>query len=211
MNIVVLGATGGVGREIVQAALAGGNTVRALVRDPANVPFETNPNLEIVRADVHDETSIRSSIASDDVVLSGLGLRGRSDVGTLTAGARAVVASASKHIVWLGAMGTGESSALISTPIAWALRRAFGPEYGDKVTADSTIVDAGGTVVLSGPLSDKPDDPTVALAALAGTPHQFFPVGAPRSSIARLMLGFAAEPAPGFQAVQPRRAARPSR
>jgi uncharacterized protein YbjT (DUF2867 family) len=40
MNIVVFGATGGTGKEVLKQALAAGHAVSALVRDPARLPVE---------------------------------------------------------------------------------------------------------------------------------------------------------------------------
>ncbi len=194
MTIVILGASGGIGRQLVSQALGRGLVVRALVRDPEHADFTPHPQLKVVRADVHDPASIAAAINPGDVLLSGLGVPSRAEAGTLTAGARAVVAAHPARIVWLGAMGTGPSRAAVSGPIRWMLRAAFGPEYDDKVTADTTILDAGGTVVHSGPLSDKPDNPALRLEPIDRMPRQFFPAGGPRASIARLMLDVATNP-----------------
>ena len=191
MRIVVLGASGGTGRELVIHALAGGHQVRALVRNPDSAGFAPHPQLEVVRADVNDAASVAAAIGPDDVVVSGLGVRGRAETGTLTAGARAVVAAHPARIVWLGASGTGPSAAKVGGVTAWLLRRMFGPEYDDKVTADTAVLAAGGTVVHSGPLSDKADDARLTLAPLAAVRRRLFPYGASRISVARLMIELA--------------------
>ncbi len=71
MSIVVLGATGGTGRQIVSRALTDGHEVRALARTPDTANLPTHPRLQVVRADVHDHDSITAAIGSDDIVLSG--------------------------------------------------------------------------------------------------------------------------------------------
>ncbi|MEV6636192.1 NAD(P)H-binding protein [Actinoplanes sp. NPDC051470] len=185
MAVVILGATGGTGRQLVRQAEDRGLEVRALARS--------------LGADVH--AGLSEVIGPDDVVISALGVTRRSEAGTLTAGARAVIAAKPRHIIWLGAMGTGPSAASVSAFTRRILRVGFGAEYGDKVTADTAILDAGGTVVHSGPLSDKPDDTRVTLRPPASMRRQFFPAGAPRATIARLMLDEAVEPRGGVLAV----------
>ncbi|WP_161972372.1 NAD(P)-dependent oxidoreductase [Glaciihabitans arcticus] len=206
MTVVVLGASGGTGRELVAQALARGLQVRALVRNPEAAAFAAHPLLDVVRADVHRAEQIADSVGPGDVLVSGLGVARRSEAGTLTAGATAVVNAHPARIVWLGAMGTGASQPAVSAPIGWMLRTGFGPEYGDKVAADEAVLAAGGVVVHSGPLSDKPDDQAVALAPLSTMPRQFFPAGASRAGIARLMLDIATGTLfePGLLAVRPR-------
>ena len=194
MSIVVLGATGGTGRELVARALAGGHDVRALVRNPDAADLPAHPRLEIARADVTDAASVATAIGRGDVVVSGLGARSRRDSGVLTAGASAVSAAHPDRIVWLGASGTGETQPLVNGGIAWMLRKGFGPEYRDKVNSELAVREVGGIVVHSGPLTDKSDDPSVTVEHLSAARRRFFPHGAPRASIARLMLDLAVRP-----------------
>ena len=191
MTVVVLGASGGTGRQLVAEALGRGLEVRAVVRNPDAAGFAHHVGLAVVRADVHDAARIAEVIDAADTVVSGLGVATRSEAGTLSAGAAAVVGAHPSRVVWLGAMGTGPSSAAVSRPVGWLMRTAFGAEYDDKVRADSTVLAAGGVVVHSGVLSDKPDEARVRLERIALMPKQFFPLGAPRASIARLMLDLA--------------------
>ena len=56
MNIVIFGATGGTGQEIVKQALEQGHTVTAFVRNPAKLEHK-HTNLKIIQGDVLDYTS----------------------------------------------------------------------------------------------------------------------------------------------------------
>jgi uncharacterized protein YbjT (DUF2867 family) len=80
MKLTVLGATGGIGKELVRQALAAGHEVTAVVRDPARMPV-TGERLEVFRADLTDAEALRPAVAGRDAVVSGLGPRGRKDVG----------------------------------------------------------------------------------------------------------------------------------
>ncbi|MFW1406247.1 NAD(P)H-binding protein, partial [Vibrio parahaemolyticus] len=66
MTTVVLGATGGTGRQLVARALASRLDVRALVRNPATADLPVHPRLQVVRADVHDAASVTGAIDAED-------------------------------------------------------------------------------------------------------------------------------------------------
>lgn len=56
MTVLVTGATGTVGREVVRALLARGASVRALTRDPTGTEFD--PAVEVVTGDLTDLESV---------------------------------------------------------------------------------------------------------------------------------------------------------
>jgi hypothetical protein len=194
MRVTVLGATGGTGRLLVAQALERGHQVDAIVRDPARAGLPADPRLTIRRGDVHHATSIAAAIAPESAVVSGLGVASRKEAGTLTAGARAVVAALPARIVWLGAIGTGRSAGAVGRLTARLLRAGFGAEYDDKVAADAVVLDAGGTVLHSGPLSDRVDEPGTGAVLLSATGRRFFPRRTSRATVARLMLDEAETP-----------------
>ena len=74
MRLLVIGATGGTGRELVQQALAQGHQVTAFVRDPARLPIE-HENLRVGKGDVLDYTSVEAAMRGQEAVLSALGHR----------------------------------------------------------------------------------------------------------------------------------------
>jgi uncharacterized protein len=205
VRVTVLGATGGTGRHLVTQALARGHQVDAIVRDLGHATLPDHPNLRVHRGDARDAASVAAAITAESVVVSALGLASKKDAGTLTAGARAVVAAHPARIVWLGAIGTGRSVQAVGRATARLLRAGFGSEYDDKVTADQAVLDAGGTVLHSGPFSDHPDDPGTRAVPLSDVRRRFFPHRTPRATIARLMLDEAeTSPHPG-QIVVPQR------
>lgn len=202
-RVVVLGASGATGRLLVDGALARGHEVHAIVRDPARYERESHASLTVHRGDVTDAASIAAAITADSVVLSGLGVRSKSETGVLTAGARAVLDAHPAVVVWLGAVGTGRSTAAVGRLTGRLLKAGFGAEYGDKTAADALILDAGHTVVHSGPLSDKPDAGLRAIP-LSAVRRQFFPAFTPRFDVARLMLDQGERPEHGGEIVVPR-------
>ena len=72
MNLVVLGATGGTGRLVVEQALAAGHTVTALVRSPEKLAT-SQPNLRVVTGSATDVESVAGAMEGADAVISTLG------------------------------------------------------------------------------------------------------------------------------------------
>src|SRR5438093_10326483 len=74
MNLLVLGATGGTGRLVVDQALAAGHTVTALVRSPEKLATATSqPNLRVVTGSATDPKSVAGAMKGADAVISTLG------------------------------------------------------------------------------------------------------------------------------------------
>ncbi len=72
MNLIIFGATGGVGRHLVEFALAQGHAVTAFARDPAKLGIE-HANLKVVQGDVMDFASVEKAVQGQEAVLSSLG------------------------------------------------------------------------------------------------------------------------------------------
>jgi uncharacterized protein YbjT (DUF2867 family) len=72
MNLVVLGATGGTGRLVVEQALAAGHTVTALVRSPEKLSVG-NPNLRVVKGDPTNTSDLTSALQGAGAIISTLG------------------------------------------------------------------------------------------------------------------------------------------
>jgi putative NADH-flavin reductase len=74
MKIIVFGATGGTGREIVKQALEHGHDVTAFVRNPAKLNL-THERLNTARGDVMDAASVDAAMPGHDAVLIAIGHR----------------------------------------------------------------------------------------------------------------------------------------
>jgi putative NADH-flavin reductase len=71
MKLMVIGATGRTGSEIVKLALSRGHEVTAFVRSPQKV--QPARSLSIVRGDPHDAKSLAAALVDHDAVLSAIG------------------------------------------------------------------------------------------------------------------------------------------
>ncbi|MFF4413691.1 NAD(P)-dependent oxidoreductase [Streptosporangium sp. NPDC001559] len=85
MRLIVFGATGGTGLQVVVRALDAGHDVTAVVRDPARLGAGGvagggaggDPRLTVIRGDVLEPEPWRRNVGGHDAVLSCLGSRDR--------------------------------------------------------------------------------------------------------------------------------------
>lgn len=71
-RILIIGATGGTGRQLVSQALERGYSVTALVRNPSKLQLE-DPKLTVIKGDVLDSNSLNAAMRGQQAVLSALG------------------------------------------------------------------------------------------------------------------------------------------
>ena len=76
MRVLVIGASGKTGHEVVRQALAAGHEVTAFVRDPSRLQVR-DPRLTVVRGDVRSEGDLKRGLAGQDAVISTLGGRAK--------------------------------------------------------------------------------------------------------------------------------------
>ena len=113
MRILVIGATGGTGREIVKQALERGHDVVALARKPSKIKTQ-NDRLRVVQGDAMDPASVDAAVQGCDAVVCALGHKrylGPSKI--LSEGTRNIVRAMEKHgvkrLVVETALGVGDS------------------------------------------------------------------------------------------------------
>jgi putative NADH-flavin reductase len=74
-KLLIVGANGGIGKQVVLSALEAGHHVTALVRDPAKLQLQ-HLNLEIVKGDVLKPKTFEKYLNNKDAVVSALGVSG---------------------------------------------------------------------------------------------------------------------------------------
>lgn len=75
MKLVVLGANGGTGQQVLKAALQRGIKVTAVVRAANRRPDIQHPNLKVVVGDPCDPTFLKTVLVGQDALISTLGGR----------------------------------------------------------------------------------------------------------------------------------------
>jgi putative NADH-flavin reductase len=72
IRVLIVGATGGTGRQLVEQALERGHTVTALARDRSALRVE-HPRLTVVQGNVLDYQAVEAAVRGHDAVVSALG------------------------------------------------------------------------------------------------------------------------------------------
>ncbi len=124
MRIVVFGASGGTGRELVKQGRAQGHEVTAFVRNPA--AYTGGDRLRVVVGDVRDEKAVAAAIPGQDAVLSALG-GGLGDDTLLPESMGHILAAMKlegvRRLIVLGASGVWPgASQRLSTPMQFVAR-----------------------------------------------------------------------------------------
>jgi putative NADH-flavin reductase len=117
VKLLVFGATGGTGREVVKQALDAGHSVSAYVRDPARITDLQHERLSVVTGDVLDSAAVKSAVEGQDAVLSTIGA-GAGRTTLREEGTRNIVESMQetgvKRLVSLSSLGVGDSRGNLS-------------------------------------------------------------------------------------------------
>src|ERR1700733_8775060 len=181
MQLTILAASGGTGRELTRQAIERGHTVTAIARTPGRIDGPDSARLTRVAADVRDPDSMKAALRDSEVVLSGLGVADGDPPGPLPAGPRAVTEAHPLRIVWLGAIGTGPS-AQAGGLLVRSMFRAMPAKLGGKGAADATVPRAGAPVSHAAPLGNGPLGPGRRTVGLAAYPRRIFPAGVSRAT-----------------------------
>ena len=113
MNIMVIGGSRGIGKEVVSYGLDCGHHINVVARYPEKIKI-THPELEVVKGDIRDPESIRHAIERVDVVCSCIGTGITfSEVTLFSEGARTLVAllkdRPEKRLIAITGIGAGDS------------------------------------------------------------------------------------------------------
>jgi putative NADH-flavin reductase len=112
LNVLIIGATGGTGRILLEQALEQGHEVTALARNPAAVaPRDYRPR--VLEGNALDPEAVEAAVEGQDAVLSALGTRSRKPTTLFSASTANLVDAMKKHgvrrLVCLTGIGAGDS------------------------------------------------------------------------------------------------------
>ncbi|MEH6525953.1 MAG: SDR family oxidoreductase [Sneathiella sp.] len=112
MKITIFGATGTIGRLLVNKALADGHTVTAFTRSPDKIK-QSARHLHVINGDVLDPLAVAAAVQDQDAVICALGMPLLNKEGLRAAGTRIIVAAMEKagvnRFVCLSGLGAGDS------------------------------------------------------------------------------------------------------
>jgi putative NADH-flavin reductase len=92
MKIVIFGATGRIGRCLVEQALAKGHLITAAARDPAGMRI-THKRLQVERCDVLDLARVAAAVDGQDAVLCALGTEAKKPTTVYSVGTRNIISA----------------------------------------------------------------------------------------------------------------------
>jgi len=163
MNIVVFGATGPTGQQIVAQAVEQGHDVTALVRDPTKLTVR-NDRLHVITGSVPDNPqAVADAVRGKDAVISALGVGQSFKPRGLIARSAPVIVSAMerqgvRRLIFISALGVGDTAG--DLPIAMRIFQrlllraiAADKEQGEQIIRASHL---DWTLVHPAGLTNKP-------------------------------------------------------
>ena len=136
MKLIIFGATGMVGKQLVQQALFGKNHVKAFGRNVYTTDYLETENLELVQGALFDESEVYNAIKGCDAVLSAIGGSMDGTDKTRTLGMKNIIKQMQKAgvkrmiaIGGLGVLNADENSLLVDKEDYPAEYKAVGFEH----------------------------------------------------------------------------------
>jgi putative NADH-flavin reductase len=200
MNLTIFGASGGTGSCLVEQALAAGDEITAVVRDPARLAAPQHPRLRVLTADIMDPDSINAAVTGADAVLTAVGPRGTGATTVITDSVRSIIAAMQKTgarrlLMLSGSIvaDDGESPYLryLLKPVA---RRTFLRHVCADMRDGEAVVEASAldwTIVRPPRLTSKPASGTYRTAVDRNPPRC---LSVARADLATCMLSLIGDP-----------------
>ena len=165
MKLALLGATGGVGREVLSQAVAAGHLVTAVVRNPAKLPAHVgvvrqdlaNPNNEVLADALRDAEAVISAVGPNRAAQAGI-------VAPATAAiAHAMDSAGVRRLVVISAAPVGVvpsthrpqpprydpgDDLLMRYLLSPLIRRLFGRHYTDLAAMEDLLDSWPGTMIV---------------------------------------------------------------
>jgi putative NADH-flavin reductase len=148
-NIVVLGANGGIGRQVIEEALKGGHNVTAILRTPANLTL-AHPNLQIVKGDVMNPQTLEKHLENKDVVISAIGKNSFKPTTLYSEGNKNLLAAmqiaGAKRVFFISASGlevNPSHSLIVKIATKYILQKLLRNMYADLEIMEKFIKQSG--------------------------------------------------------------------
>lgn len=143
MKLLIVGATGATGLELLEQALEAGDVVTAFARRPAAVQLR-HASLRVQQGDILDYCAVETAVRGQDAVLCALGVRQVGKNTILSDGTRNLIEAMEKmqvrRLIVESSLGVGDSRGQLGPMHNWfvlpfLLRNIF----ADKETQESLI------------------------------------------------------------------------
>jgi putative NADH-flavin reductase len=146
LRVLIIGATGGTGRQLVQQALEQGHDVTAFVRNPRRLKME-HSKLRIVQGDVLDYESVDAAMKGQNAVLCALGHKRLLGPTTILSRGTANIMRAMKNcgvprLICESSLGVGDAVGRLGLPATLLFVPLILPFYfWDRVRQEALIAD----------------------------------------------------------------------
>ena len=190
-RVLILGATGGTGRHVVEQAVAAGLDVTVLVRTPGNLSAAAGA-VRVITGDVTNPSALDSAAAKQDAVISALGVGKSFQPGGLIRRVAPVLVAAMekngvKRLVFTSAFGVGATRRDVPFVPRLFIVTLLREVYADKEAGEAAIMGSSldWTIVYPVGLTDGPGTGryrTGERLALSGFPR------IPRADVADFLL-----------------------
>lgn len=148
MKLIIFGASGKTGLELVKQGLEQGHEITAFVRDPGKFA-PRDERLRVVEGDITSYEEVEAAVGGHEAVMSALGphtLLNR--VPALTTGianiVRAMEKTGVRRIVYESALGVGKSNEDQNAFFRWVIRPVLlGRDYADHEANEEAIRNSG--------------------------------------------------------------------
>lgn len=162
MKLVIFGATGKTGLEVVKQALEQGHTVTAFVRDSTRLTID-DESLTLVVGDAFDPASVAQSVQGQDAVICALGAGSELKKTTVrTTGTINIISGMQKNnvkrLMVVTAMGVGESWDTLSLVNKFFFATLMKSSRDDHETQEAAVKESGldWTIIRPSGLTDTP-------------------------------------------------------
>lgn len=161
MKVIVFGATGTIGKHLIEQSLKKGHKVMAFCRDTTKLKTYKNPNLETTQGDVFNPTDVARAIQGQEVVIIVLG-SGKSRISTVRSeGTKHILSAMKTHgvrrLICQSTLGVGDSNGNLNffwkyIMFGWFLKQVFlDHELQEQYVKDSGL---DWTIVRPGAFTD---------------------------------------------------------
>jgi len=192
-RVLIVGATGGTGRELVKQALERGYAVTALVRNPARLTVE-HPRLTVIQGDVLDPRSVETAMRGQEAVLCALGhKRFFRPTRILSDGTRNIVQAMKSHgsrrLVCETSLGIGDSAFRLGLVYTLFIIPVVLPFYfWDKTRQERIVAESSVEWVIVRPGALNNGDKRGRVHQGRGVGHPLWTVRVSRADVAAFML-----------------------
>jgi uncharacterized protein YbjT (DUF2867 family) len=149
-TILIIGASGGIGRETVRLALDAGHRVRAMARNTDKIEI-THPLLDLHSGDATDPEAVRTALDGADAVIHVIGVapslrRMTTPIDVFSRSTAVLVAEMARagvrRLVAVTGLGAGDSRKALSVAERIPHRLFLGTAYADKDRQERIIRDS---------------------------------------------------------------------